>query len=574
VDAPSHFEALVEYLSSPRTVEEAVEYLAGTASIDRENAGEILEQFVDAGIAGPPIPSDSRYARHLLYFDMLGTDHMGAQDRLGQSTVGIVGAGGIGSNVASLLAAAGVGNLVITDGDEVELSNLTRQVLYSESDIGRLKVDVAAERLGRLNSSTVIKTVPEAAHERLFDKHLASCDAVVLSADSPDELHEWIDAASRRHGFAYLAAGYVEAVGSVGPLVVPGLTACFECFRSVGELEQYVQPGGTVSGNLNAGMQAGSYGPLNFLVAAMAANEIIRCLLGLECASAGARLMVTSDSYELHTESFSRNPNCVACGDLDANPRWEGLTRPVSLEDTYAVEREGASVSSVVLDPLVEGLLNVDADTIALDFGCGTGVHTSMLAARGASVVAYDVSAEMLDLMSARLPEDQTMLVRTVGASKDLMSYGGAFDLILCLNVLDHVETVSEPLGLLRRLVKPTGQVILSVPHPLKDGARWRRTMGDAGWEYSDVTLATYFEEGRIVKPRLDKDGDVAIAGMTTHHRTISHYFSAVYEAGFDVVALYEPKPDAKAFKTDPDVAARTARVPYFLVFTLAPRSV
>jgi molybdopterin/thiamine biosynthesis adenylyltransferase/ubiquinone/menaquinone biosynthesis C-methylase UbiE len=502
---------------------------------------------------------------------MVGVDHARAQLRLGAATVGVVGAGGIGSNVASLLATAGIGHLVLTDGDHVELGNLTRQCLYDESVVGEPKVLAAARRLRLLNSSVEVTPVTEAAHRGLFDDHLAGCDIVVLSADSPDELHEWIDDAARRLGFAYLAAGYIEAVGSVGPLVIPGHTACYECFRRVGELEQHLAPGEQPGPNLNAGMQAGSYGPLNFLVASIAANEVVRCLLGAECASAATRLMITSTSYRVHTEHFNRLDECKACGQVTPSARWEGAVPQVTLEDVYDSDREKDSVNAVLLDDLMERLISVNDGTTALDFGCGSGAQALMLARRGATVSAFDTSRQMLQILDAKTPPELRPRINALSELSALDGLEATFDVIVCNNVLDHVSDLDELVARLRRVAATGAQVIVTVPHPIKDGARWRRTRSGDRWEYDEMVLEQYFNEGPVTKHRENAAGETVIAGITTNHRTVDTYFTTFRKHGFDVTALHEPQPPAGTVVTHPEIWAKTSRLPYFLVFVLRP---
>ncbi|MBX9616886.1 MAG: ThiF family adenylyltransferase, partial [Caulobacteraceae bacterium] len=88
-----------------------------------------------------------RYARHLVLGEIGGP----GQQRLKAATVLIVGAGGVGGPAALYLAAAGVGTLRLIDGDTVALSNLQRQILFDSTDLGRPKVEVAADRLTALN---------------------------------------------------------------------------------------------------------------------------------------------------------------------------------------------------------------------------------------------------------------------------------------------------------------------------------------------------------------------------------------------------------------------------------------
>ena len=98
--------------------------------------------------AGPLSPAEvRRYGRHLVIPEV-GVE---GQERLKASRVLLVGAGGLGSPLALYLAAAGVGRLGLVEFDEVDESNLQRQVLYGESDVGRPKLEVAVERLREIN---------------------------------------------------------------------------------------------------------------------------------------------------------------------------------------------------------------------------------------------------------------------------------------------------------------------------------------------------------------------------------------------------------------------------------------
>ena len=93
-----------------------------------------------------------RYGRHLVLPEV----GLQGQERLKAGSVLVVGAGGLGSPISLYLAAAGVGRIVLVDFDRVEGSNLQRQILYGQKDLGRLKVEAAAERLRDLNPGVVI----------------------------------------------------------------------------------------------------------------------------------------------------------------------------------------------------------------------------------------------------------------------------------------------------------------------------------------------------------------------------------------------------------------------------------
>ena len=123
-----------------------------------------------------------RYNRHLI-LEGFGVE---AQERLLQSRVLLVGAGGLGSPVALYLAAAGVGTIGIADGDVVSVTNLQRQVLHSTPDVGRPKVDVARERIMALNPDVKVETYPCFLSEDNAAELISNYDFVIDATDNFD----------------------------------------------------------------------------------------------------------------------------------------------------------------------------------------------------------------------------------------------------------------------------------------------------------------------------------------------------------------------------------------------------
>ncbi|MEB3860336.1 MAG: HesA/MoeB/ThiF family protein [Desulfurococcales archaeon] len=162
-----------------------------------------------------------RYSRQL---PMLGAS---GQVELASSTVAVVGLGGLGSLVSYYLAAAGVGRLVVVDGERVELNNLNRQILYTTRDVGEWKADVAARRLGELNPDIEI-----VAHRQMVDgdnaeELLGEADVIV------DGLDDWrarivLDYYSQETGKP-LVHGAVDGFYGQMTVIVPGKTPCLAC---------------------------------------------------------------------------------------------------------------------------------------------------------------------------------------------------------------------------------------------------------------------------------------------------------------------------------------------------------
>ena len=121
-----------------------------------------------------------RYSRHIL-LPQIGIE---GQDAIVASRVLVVGAGGLGSPAAMYLAAAGVGTLVLADGDTVDLTNLQRQILHSQESVGRLKVESGRDALARLNPEVRVVPVASRLEGAALDAEVAAADVVLDCSDN------------------------------------------------------------------------------------------------------------------------------------------------------------------------------------------------------------------------------------------------------------------------------------------------------------------------------------------------------------------------------------------------------
>src|SRR3954452_19628484 len=136
-----------------------------------------------------------RYARHLVLREVGGA----GQQKLKAASALIVGAGGLGAPAALYLAAAGIGTLILADPDEVDRSNLQRQVIYTEDDVGRPKVEAAADRLHALNPHVFVAGYNGAFDPTTADELVDGVDVVLDGTDS-FETRYWVNEACVRHG--------------------------------------------------------------------------------------------------------------------------------------------------------------------------------------------------------------------------------------------------------------------------------------------------------------------------------------------------------------------------------------
>lgn len=191
------------------------------------------------------------------------------QERLFNSRVLVVGAGGLGSPALYYLACAGVGTIGIMDGDRVELSNLQRQILHSTDDIGRLKIDSAAESISRINPDIRVQAYAEAFTRANGRTLVSEYDFVIEAVDNfPSKF--MVNDACITERVPFCHAGIVGLFGQA-MTVIPGQGACFRCvFGEVPREEE-------VASTKDAGVLGAVAGVLGAVQAAEAVKYLVGC---------------------------------------------------------------------------------------------------------------------------------------------------------------------------------------------------------------------------------------------------------------------------------------------------------
>jgi molybdopterin-synthase adenylyltransferase len=301
--------------TTPTSRTDLTNHLVDDHGVSHALADEATRFLEDGGYLSPPPGLDwsDRYSRHLLHYELQGADPLDVQARLTASHVVIVGCGGIGNLVAAQLACAGVGQLTLVDDDLVELTNLTRQLLFTEADVGRPKAPVLAERVTARNSTVTVDAVPLAVEEAGQLDQLGAFDLMVVSADAAG-IVELTNRYCVEREACWITVGYVNDIAVWGPLVVPGVTGCWSCGNLV------ARPDG-LDGDLparlrhvNGRYRSPSYGPVNMAAAGLACLDIVRQLGGFgQPASHNHRLGLWSHNLELERQDCSRRPDCPVC---------------------------------------------------------------------------------------------------------------------------------------------------------------------------------------------------------------------------------------------------------------------
>ncbi|WP_374764813.1 HesA/MoeB/ThiF family protein [Yunchengibacter salinarum] len=250
-----------------------------------------------------------RYARHMVLREIGGA----GQARLLDSHVLVVGAGGLGAPLLMYLAAAGVGHIRLVDGDRVALSNLQRQVIYHTSDVDRLKVDSAAERIAAINPDVQLETVPE----RLTgDNAAALMDGMDVVADGSDNFTTRLAVADaalavRLPLVTAMLSSHLAQLATFKPHDGPDLP-CYRCFMPDHPGEE---------GDATCAEQ-GIMGALAGMAGSLQALEVIRELVPFGNGLAGRLMLLDGlEPARTRTLTLKRDPACPACADLVRDDR-------------------------------------------------------------------------------------------------------------------------------------------------------------------------------------------------------------------------------------------------------------
>jgi len=244
----------------------------------------------------PPITDAEieRYARHLVLREVGGQ----GQQALKAARVLIVGAGGLGSPVALYLAAAGVGTLGLADADTVSLSNLQRQILYGDADVGRPKVEAARKRLAGLNPHVMVEIHPLMLTPVNAGQVIGAYDLVLDGTDNFASRFAVSDACLA-HGKPLVSGAIGRWTGQVG--VFAG-RPCYRCL--VPEIPPEAETCAAV----------GVVGALAGVVGAMMALEAIKQITGAGEPLTGRLSLYDGLAGESRTVRIGADPHCPACG--------------------------------------------------------------------------------------------------------------------------------------------------------------------------------------------------------------------------------------------------------------------
>lgn len=208
--------------------------------------------------------------------------------------------GGLGSPIAMYLASAGVGHLVLVDDDEVELSNLQRQIIHSTQDIGLSKVKSAKQTIQNLNSEIEVTCFEKRLNETELDKEVAAADIVIDGTDNFSSRFA-INEHCVKNKTPLISGAAIRMEGQVSVFNKTPSSPCYRClYKDEGELDTSCSNNGVLS-------------PVVGIIGSIQANEAIKVLLDIGETLDGKLLMFDALQMEWRTLKLKKDPQCPIC---------------------------------------------------------------------------------------------------------------------------------------------------------------------------------------------------------------------------------------------------------------------
>lgn len=330
LDPDKKYSSFIRLLDGGNTVESIVQQLSDVLTEQEifEGLQLLCEEGVieDAAILPPDefsVDELMRYKVNLNFFSTLTKGKESKYDyqlKLKQTHVLILGMGGIGSNICMALAELGIGKLTAVDFDKVELSNLNRQVLYSTNAVGRLKTEVAAERIRDFNPEIEFRTVNKRICALEDVKELIAednYDLVINVADRPTGLIDfWVNEVCCEQRVPYFAAVVAKHYGRIYS-VFPGETACYHCmFTEESERSSNIKNEVEVIRESGFWTPNGALGPTCMFHAYFLSYEVMRYLLSLGPVLTKNKIYeINFVTFESEFHPFDKREDCRVCSE-------------------------------------------------------------------------------------------------------------------------------------------------------------------------------------------------------------------------------------------------------------------
>jgi molybdopterin/thiamine biosynthesis adenylyltransferase len=214
----------------------------------------------------------------------------------------------------------GVNDLMVVDFDKVELSNLNRQILYTEGDVGQRKLEIAVRRLRDYNPNANINGIErKLTSVEDVEQVVAGRDFVFCAVDRPKmQVVQWVNEACVRQGVPFVGGG-VETQRSVLYLINPGVTGCMECWRRANADTEHDHALRDRMAELHTdggvGPDLAAFGPMVTILTMLMVTEFVRFITGISEPIAAGRLVENhfADLVTRESERWDRLPDCPVC---------------------------------------------------------------------------------------------------------------------------------------------------------------------------------------------------------------------------------------------------------------------
>jgi molybdopterin/thiamine biosynthesis adenylyltransferase len=239
-----------------------------------------------------------RYSRHIL-LPQIGIE---GQEKLLAARALVIGAGGLGSPVALYLASAGVGRLTICDSDDVDLTNLQRQIAHRMQSIGTSKVESARATLAEINPEVAVTALPERVDEQRLETLVGDADVVIDGSDN----------FATRHALNRVCARLRKPLVSGAAVRFDGQVAVFDLRAADAPCYACLFPEDGENEDVRCAIM-GVFAPLTGIVGSIQAAEALKLLTGAGETLAGKLLLLDAFTMQVRTIKLAKDPACPVC---------------------------------------------------------------------------------------------------------------------------------------------------------------------------------------------------------------------------------------------------------------------
>jgi molybdopterin-synthase adenylyltransferase len=327
-------------------------------------------------------------------------------EKLRDAKVCVVGVGGIGNPIVTQLAAMGVGKLKIVDRDVVEISNLHRQHLYNEDDIGKVKVEVAAERLKKMNPHVEIEAIPLSITKYTAESIVKGTDIIIDALDSVDARYALNDACIR-YNIPFIYGGALGMLGSVCT-ILPNKSACLRCiFPALADED------------MPTCSTEGVHPSVLYLVAGVQVSEAVKILTGQHPTLVNKLLYIDLNELSFDKIQMFRNEECSSCGPKKESTKEEFVlhTEELIIEELCGRDR-GKRTYTVTPSSTVPASINLtgimkNAESLGYDIKMRGNLGITAISTNASKLSISFLTSGAATIVGAKDEEDALFIYRS-----------------------------------------------------------------------------------------------------------------------------------------------------------------